>query len=120
MTFFIHHMNQQLLIGEAILSYTSLKPADLQSPLSARYVQEAYTQANAAFTSYLGWLTRKVRGLITDSSLDDDTKTLFYRFSRPEWSRSLGLVQKGGRSPHHLPAILYSTNPIGTPEPNIL
>ena len=76
MTFFIHHMNQQLLMGEDIVNHTSLKPADLQSPLSARYVQEAYTQANAAFTSYLGWLTRKVRGLITGSSLDDDTKTL--------------------------------------------
>ena len=81
MTFFIHHMNQQLLMGEAIGSYTSLKPADLQTPLSARYVQEAYTQANATFTSYLGWLTRKVRGLITNSSLDDDTKTLFYRLN---------------------------------------
>ena len=81
MTFFIHHMNQQLLMGENIVSHTSLKPADLQTPLSARYVQEAYTQANAAFTSYLGWLTRKVRGLITGSSLDDDTKTLFYRLN---------------------------------------
>ena len=81
MSFFIHHMNKQLLLGEAIVSHTSLKPADLQSPLSARYVQEAYTQANAAFTSYLGWLTRKVRGLITGSSLDDDTKTLFYRLN---------------------------------------
>lgn len=81
MTFFIHHMNQQLLMGEKIVSHTSLKPADLRSPLSARYVQEAYTQANATFTSYLGWLTRKVRGLITGSSLDDDTKTLFYRLN---------------------------------------
>ena len=54
MTFFIHHMNQQRLMGEDIVSHTSLKPADLQSPLSARYVQEAYTQAHAAFTSYLG------------------------------------------------------------------
>lgn len=81
MTFFIHHMNQQLLMGEDIVSHTSLKPADLQTPLSARYVQEAYTQSNAAFTSYLGWLTRKVRGLITDSSLNDDTKTLFYRLN---------------------------------------
>lgn len=86
MTFFIHHMNQQLLMGENIVSHTSLKPADLQTPLSARYVQEAYTQANAAFTSYLGWLTRKVRGLITDSSLGDDTKTLFYRLnSQQKW-----------------------------------
>lgn len=81
MVFFIHHMNQQLLMGEAIGSYTSLKPADLQTPLSARYVQEAYIQANASFTSYLGWLTRKVRGLITNSSLDDDMKTLFYRLN---------------------------------------
>ena len=81
MTFFIHHMNQQLLMGENIVPHTSLKPADLQTPLSARYVQEAYTQANASFTSYLGWLTRKVRGLITGSSLDDDTKTLFYRLN---------------------------------------
>ena len=81
MTFFIHHMNQQLLMGEDIVNHTSLKPADLQSPLSARYVQEAYTQANAAFASYLGWLSRKVRGLITDSSIDDDTKTLFYRLN---------------------------------------
>ena len=81
MTFFIHHMNQQLLMGENIVSHTRLKPADLQTPLSARYVQEAYTQANSAFTSYLGWLTRKVRGLITGSSLDDDTKTLFYRLN---------------------------------------
>ena len=79
MTFFIHHMNQQLLMGEAISSYTSLKPADLRSPLSTRYVQEAYIQAHVTFTSYLGWLTRKVRGLITASSLDDATKTLFYR-----------------------------------------
>jgi len=86
MTFFIHHMNQQLLMGENIVSHTSLKPADLQTPLSARYVQEAYTQANAAFNSYLGWLTHKVRGLITDSSLDDDTKTLFYRLNaRKKW-----------------------------------
>ena len=81
MVFFIHHMNQQLLMGENIVSHTRLKPADLQTPLSARYVQEAYTQANASFTSYLGWLTRKVRGLITNSSLDDDTKTLFYRLN---------------------------------------
>ena len=81
MTFFIHHMNKQLLEGHEIGRYTSLKPADLQSPLSTRYVQEAYTQANAAFTSYLGWLSRKVRGLITGSSLDDDTKTLFYRLN---------------------------------------
>ena len=81
MTFFIHHMNQQLLLGENIVSHTSLKPADLRSPLSTRYVQEAYTQANATFTSYLGWLTRKVRGLITNSTLDDDTKTLFYRLN---------------------------------------
>ena len=81
MTFFIHHMNQQLLMGEDIVSHTRLKPADLQTTLSARYVQEAYTQANAAFTSYLGWLTRKVRGLITNSSLDENTKTLFYRLN---------------------------------------
>ena len=81
MVFFIHHMNQQLLMGENIVSHTRLKPADLQTHLSARYVQEAYTQANASFTSYLGWLTRKVRGLITNSSLDDDTKTLFYRLN---------------------------------------
>ena len=54
MIFFIHHMNKQLLEGQEIVNHTSLKPADLQSPLSARYVQEAYTQANAAFTSYLG------------------------------------------------------------------
>lgn len=81
MVFFIHHMNKQLLMGEDIGSYTSLKPADLQTPLSARYVQEAYIQANASITSYLGWLTRKVRGLITNSSLDDDTKTLFYRLN---------------------------------------
>ena len=81
MVFFIHHMNQQLLMGENIVSHTNLKPADLRTPLSARYVQEAYTQANASFTSYLGWLTRKVRGLITNSSLDDDTKTLFYRLN---------------------------------------
>ena len=51
MTFFIHHMNQQLLMGEDIVSHTRLKPADLQTTLSARYVQEAYTQANAAFIS---------------------------------------------------------------------
>ena len=81
MVFFIHHMNQQLLEGQEIVNHTSLKPADLRSPLSARYVQEAYIQANAAFTSYLGWLTRKVRGLITGSSLDDATKTLFYRLN---------------------------------------
>lgn len=81
MVFFTHYMNQQLLTGEDISSYTSLKPDDLRTPLSARYVQEAYTQANAAFTSYLGWLTRKVRGLVTDSSLDDNTKTLFYRLN---------------------------------------
>lgn len=90
MTFFIHYMNQQLLMGEAIVSHTSLKPADLQSPLSARYVQEAYTQANATFTSYLGWLSRKVRGLITGSSLDDDTKTLFYRLNaQQKWYKKI-------------------------------
>lgn len=81
MVFFIHHMNRQLLMGEYIVPHTSLKPADLKTPMNARYVQEAYTQAHSAFTSYLGWLTRKVRGLITDSPLDDGTKTLFYRLN---------------------------------------
>lgn len=81
MTFFIHYMTQQLLTGEDVVSHTSLKPADLNSPLSARYVQEAYTQANSSFTSYTGWLVRKVRGLITHSNLDEQTKTLFYRIN---------------------------------------
>lgn len=81
MVFFIHYMNRQLLMGNDVVSHTSLKPADLQTPLSARYVQEAYTQAHSAFVSYLGWLTRKVRGLITDSSLNDGMKTLFYRLN---------------------------------------
>ena len=81
MVFFIHYMNRQLLMGKDIVSHISLKPADLQTPLSARYVQEAYTQARPAFISYLGWLTRKVRRLITESSLNDDTKTLLYRLN---------------------------------------
>lgn len=90
MVFFIHHMNRQLLEGQEIVNHTSLKPVDLHSPLSARYIQEAYTQAHAAFMSYLGWLSRKVRGLITGSSLDDETKTIFYRLNHQKaWYKKI-------------------------------
>ena len=81
MVFFTHHLDKQLILGHLIGSYTNLKPDDLGSPLSARFIQEAFRQSHDAFTSYLGWLSRKVRGLITCSSLDDETKTILYRIN---------------------------------------
>jgi len=79
-------MDHTLLSGEQPSSFSPYKPEDVKSSLSARQLQTAYAQAKGSFDSWTTWLQNEVRSLITNSSLDDQTKIVLYRINkRKEW-----------------------------------
>ena len=72
--------------GRDVPSWPSLKPADVQSPLSGRHYKSVWNMAYAARASWLTKVRDEVRKVITGSSLDEDTKTALYRVNaRQGW-----------------------------------
>lgn len=61
-----------------VSKYTWLKPADLNSELSARQFKTAYTQAVEVYLSYTAILEDKFRILVAKSELDLETKHRLY------------------------------------------
>lgn len=76
--------------GEKPAIHSHLKPNDIGSKLSARYVQTAYSQARGVYISWLAKLTNKIRSLITCSSIEGIEKTILYRIN----ARHMWYVQK--------------------------
>ena len=62
--------------------YTNLKPARLDTSMSARWVQTTYAQASEAYNLYLTALESNVRHAITKARLDEHTRTIMYRVNR--------------------------------------
>lgn len=71
-----------------VSKYTWLKPADLNSELSARQFKTAYTQAVEAYLSYTAILEDKFRILVAKSKLDHETKHRLYVLNKLQgWYR---------------------------------
>ena len=89
----VTEMDKIILAGGRLTSFTSLKPTDINSSLSSRQLQTAYSQAKGSFESWLTHIQNEVRSFITYSALDEHTKTIFYRINaRKEWySKKLSL-----------------------------
>ena len=65
-----------------VSKYIWLKPADLNSELSARQFKTAYTQAVEAYLSYVAILETKFRILVAKSDLDGKTKHRLYAVNK--------------------------------------
>lgn len=77
----INRMSSDLIKGNRISSFTSLKPADIDSNISARHIQTAYSQVYESFNSWEAIVQSKVRYIITMSSLSDKQKYILYRIN---------------------------------------
>lgn len=86
------HIDKALLAGEPLPKYCP-STGLFDYGLSARQTQTAWTQARDACASWLGLVESAVRKLITDSNLDDATKTVLYRVNARHawWAKSLYL-----------------------------
>ncbi len=75
-------MRTDLLRGNPVSSWPTVKPADFASPLSGRHFKSVWNMAYAAFDAWRATLKDTVRATITGSSLDEDTRTVLYRVNR--------------------------------------
>jgi putative transposase len=67
--------------GADLKQLTGMKPADLDSQLSARQIQTAYTQVYEALSSWQTHCQNEVRAMITGSTLDSEMKAVLYRIN---------------------------------------
>ena len=77
----IRKMSTDLIKGNRVGSFTNLKPTDIDSSISSRHVQTAYSQAYESFNSWEAIVQSKIRQVITMSSLSDKQKYILYRIN---------------------------------------
>lgn len=77
----INYMSTELIKGNQIGSFTKLKPEDVNSSISARHIQTAYSQTYEIFTSWEAIIQSKIRYIITMSSISDERKYILYRIN---------------------------------------
>lgn len=79
---------RSILEGKGLLKRIPLKPSDLafETSLSSRQINSVHSQTRGVLSSWQELVKIAVRDLITNSSLDDETKTVLYRVNvRCEW-----------------------------------
>ena len=93
MSSMIEHLDSSYQQGIELPKYCPWKPAELDSKLSSRQFQTAYSQVIGQLKSYYSILENDIRDMITYSSINEQTRTELYRINnRHAWySRSLML-----------------------------
>lgn len=78
----VENLDRRFQQGDNLPRFSPWKPKDLDSSLSGRQFQTAYSQVLGQMKAFYSILENRVRDLITYSSLDDLTRTELYRINR--------------------------------------